>query len=839
MASSDHKRRWPESNPGVPSRPLKKRFTSTNVMPPTTPSEPPQQQPQIDNIAVKPLSKEDWLQKLKGAKMQCQDLTAKDTTVDADTRQLEAMYGLLRVQWNLVQRDLYMIAKSNVMSNVPSLDDLPSHTPFTERGTLEKSHDIAKELQTLILNQLKAWLHEATELEQASKSADTNQQQLCNWLDKEIKDLRGLRENGRQFLLELEERQRQLAQQSDHMESQIAAKAQELEQNQDTIDTCVASLKQAQRRYDRSRSKVLATVASGGIDDLTEDDLDVVYTGPVAPVRRSATPDDAPSSSDANDDTNQPPSDPANTIDLAQLARKQQLDEYKLLIQARDKTILDMKQDRERLLNDMDRFHQQLDQLPDERITSTEYYKNLQSSVDYYRHRGDQLEQARNALDRSLDDLARTRQRWDDEVHSEKTSEDAAMDIERKRLESDLVRIRSQRDAFQTQYKDMQAKEAKIRDVQAQIIEAAQNQKEYIATLESRLQQLKMDTSVAGPLEDNLKAYQNLQLSICHNQNVLERLKGMEEQCDPIESQSRISQLKTQVNQLQQALDAWPAKDSPTYQVMVDLADAASEMKKSSLLVDMYEKTESQLLDQMDRVGAIYGRLEEQGARKIFSEPFKPDLKGKLQAEKSKFAQTFPSLVAAKEKQQNNVSTLRMTCEKQMKLVVQLQEREKSLRIQLADKEFAALRKSQALEEDKNTVDDLTQQVDEAKLTLEQLEEHLTEVQKLVKDKTRAMEEEKKLASQVQDEHEKLKRRWELTSHGDNPQEQQLVEECEELRSLLKCSTCKTRFRSHLITRCMHTFCKRCIDDRIETRQRRCPTCGEAFGSTDVRQFFL
>ncbi|ORZ32755.1 hypothetical protein BCR44DRAFT_1439535 [Catenaria anguillulae PL171] len=58
-------------------------------------------------------------------------------------------------------------------------------------------------------------------------------------------------------------------------------------------------------------------------------------------------------------------------------------------------------------------------------------------------------------------------------------------------------------------------------------------------------------------------------------------------------------------------------------------------------------------------------------------------------------------------------------------------------------------------------------------------------------------------------------------------------------RQLLQCGVCQHRFKDTVLVKCMHTFCRGCIDLRIETRQRKCPTCGDAFGSGDVKQLFL
>lgn len=142
---------------------------------------------------------------------------------------------------------------------------------------------------------------------------------------------------------------------------------------------------------------------------------------------------------------------------------------------------------------------------------------------------------------------------------------------------------------------------------------------------------------------------------------------------------------------------------------------------------------------------------------------------------------------------------------------------------------------------------------------------HIHQLQKTFSVKDKHLEKATRDKEQIEQELERMKRKIESMSQSDNPAEEELRQECEELRvriksdgisfyvaddissiflflfpqTLLKCSACHTRFRSHLLLRCMHTFCKECIDIRIGTRQRRCPSCGESFGSSDVRQFYF
>jgi len=55
----------------------------------------------------------------------------------------------------------------------------------------------------------------------------------------------------------------------------------------------------------------------------------------------------------------------------------------------------------------------------------------------------------------------------------------------------------------------------------------------------------------------------------------------------------------------------------------------------------------------------------------------------------------------------------------------------------------------------------------------------------------------------------------------------------------VKCSVCKRNDKDVVIARCFHCFCESCIKARLDTRQRKCPTCGETFGKDDVQKIYL
>jgi len=62
--------------------------------------------------------------------------------------------------------------------------------------------------------------------------------------------------------------------------------------------------------------------------------------------------------------------------------------------------------------------------------------------------------------------------------------------------------------------------------------------------------------------------------------------------------------------------------------------------------------------------------------------------------------------------------------------------------------------------------------------------------------------------------------------------------ENQKFREMVYCKVCKTEIKNVVITKCFHTFCKRCIDAAIESRKRRCPICRELISQNDVKKIF-
>ena len=71
-----------------------------------------------------------------------------------------------------------------------------------------------------------------------------------------------------------------------------------------------------------------------------------------------------------------------------------------------------------------------------------------------------------------------------------------------------------------------------------------------------------------------------------------------------------------------------------------------------------------------------------------------------------------------------------------------------------------------------------------------------------------------------------------------NKENEVLKLENQKFREMVHCKVCKTEIKNVVITKCFHTFCKKCIDAAIESRKRRCPICRELISQNDVKKIF-
>lgn len=70
---------------------------------------------------------------------------------------------------------------------------------------------------------------------------------------------------------------------------------------------------------------------------------------------------------------------------------------------------------------------------------------------------------------------------------------------------------------------------------------------------------------------------------------------------------------------------------------------------------------------------------------------------------------------------------------------------------------------------------------------------------------------------------------------GDSDAQEQL----EFYRAKVKCTLCRTNDKDTIINKCGHTFCRECIQKRLDLRNRKCPSCALQFDFQAVKDMYL
>lgn len=93
--------------------------------------------------------------------------------------------------------------------------------------------------------------------------------------------------------------------------------------------------------------------------------------------------------------------------------------------------------------------------------------------------------------------------------------------------------------------------------------------------------------------------------------------------------------------------------------------------------------------------------------------------------------------------------------------------------------------------------------------------------------------------NRLKEDNDLLEKKYNALKRRQQSGNTEAEEELQLYKKLLKCNSCHVREKNAVLTKCMHVFCRTCLEERVETRQRKCPNCGEAFSATDIRNIYL
>ncbi|KAG0222586.1 E3 ubiquitin-protein ligase bre1 [Mortierella sp. GBA43] len=545
-------------------------------------------------------------------------------------------------------------------------------------------------------------------------------------------------------------------------------------------------------------------------------------------------------------------------------ATKDDLLRFRKLATSRLEELEEMKAQRTQLKEELDKARSELEHLSDEKIQDSQHARGLLFQIQSIRHEADHYRGEVLRLRADLDDMRTSRRKFTDALELEEKNRRATLEADLKKLESDISRVRDSRDRFQQLYENRCTKDDYEMQQNQEIRKIANTRKDRITALTTEIQRLE---TLLTTTSDDWESYA-FYLKTPSDKATLHELRGnlklAEEQikslgieleaskeatlqnrdlANVIVSENQLKgQLETLTTRLAQVDLVIGSKANDNIKELVATIEAKDEsIKRLELKVRAHDAVQTPLLNELHTVASAWGQLEEATSRKAIDLAMKEDLIYKLLSDKTRQESKCSNLIKAKEQSANMTAVMKRQSDMQLDQIRRLEEREKALSQQMVTLEKEQIVLNNEVSVHKTKLQEYTQQNATFKEKFTKQEERLTEMQALVKERSDAFENETLARKRLQEESETMRRKIEEnvkkseSSSGDS----EAAKQAAQYLKLLKCPACDVNFKSHVILRCMHVFCKNCMDKQMEYRQRKCPTCRENFGAKDVKEIYL
>ncbi|KAJ2847036.1 E3 ubiquitin-protein ligase bre1, partial [Coemansia brasiliensis] len=521
----------------------------------------------------------------------------------------------------------------------------------------------------------------------------------------------------------------------------------------------------------------------------------------------------------------------------------------------------------------------QIAAVPDYVISETPLYKQVESSRDYYAAQTQRLQAEVERLFGEVSELKTSRTEFEESLTAESAAQRQALEAEIQRLHGDLVRVRHHRDQVQRELEERRAQDAVEDQKSAELKLLSDVRRERMNALISENKRLLACIAVLKGDRAAFETYTDAELS--KTTAVADELRAKLEQVARRERQlaGRLEALSVQGDDEAQAKSPQQAGEGETTRLVSELQNARDEIERLQLRMRKYEeilggvavnesgyivdeaakaselaakqkrvddltlerdglaKTSEMMERELQTICETFSRLEEQNTSKVWDLSAKEQAISRVIAEKSKYEEKFIGLNKDREAQRTANQALRNQNAKQLEHIKAIEERDRALAQQLSLAGKEAEKATLAWQTTQTKLQEAQQRAQELEEQARALEEQARVATQALNERTEALgaaEHEKRRMQETLDAaHRRLAEAEKITDQSG------LAKLCADYKALLKCPTCRTNFKSHVLMRCMHVFCKQCLDSRIETRQRKCPSCSEPFGAKDVRQIYL
>ncbi|KAF9454051.1 BRE1-domain-containing protein [Macrolepiota fuliginosa MF-IS2] len=621
------------------------------------------------------------------------------------------------------------------------------------------------------------------------------------------------------------------------LQSEVTSLRSQLRESHEQQELYSARLAAAENRYERTRSKTVQALEARKAKDAKRDETEELLQKPSSPSQSSTPP---PVHVNGAHDTHE----------VGILREQVKFRESKIIELERQVAAL---RDQYTVLESEMRLKENGDN-----IYENAAYKEVVSFAikldadlaERYKHT--------TTLEDEIARLTTNMERHDTELVGATTKQLQELQTMLQKRDADNARLREQRDQQNAELVERRHKDAIKFSSLEQLKLLAENRAERIAQLELEVNQCKAHLAshtgdkqlVLTYLLGDDASKQRWEVLQDQLRQAEHRVVAMEQTIssygedvqmyahDQIQASQKILALTEEVEKYRALLG--PCTSPELADLTQLLKEKEEELEKLRLLEMQRGEAEKSLYAELDKLSSAWEALDRQVKNKVFELASMEERLSKSAMDKAKAENKYYAAMRDKEALEIEKKSFVRMLEKQGKAVEKLVDTEGTLQAQIS-----LLEKETSTQ--KRIIDTLK---DSQRHHERQYAEAFSKVE-VEKSKTDALRHfHKNWESQYEGKKTELRQLEDSLIRARKEMERQTTKmkdsgstaessDVENLKSLLKCSTCRINFRSTVITKCMHTFCKDCVEKRIQTRQRKCPACNISFAQSEVQQFWF
>ncbi|KAN0090761.1 hypothetical protein V8E55_004327 [Tylopilus felleus] len=653
------------------------------------------------------------------------------------------------------------------------------------------------------------------------------------------------------------------------LRSEVVAMRRRLEEVEADRAQCQEELSAAEMRIDRLKSCTVAAIQVQSSSSPKEGSaMEDIQPGGGSPQGHSASPPHP--QLNGHDDT--PPGDS---------------DEIREALNSKEERISTLEAENNRLTEEVTRLKIEVKAPSIEAISETLHYKLLLDHASRLENTLAESIQETTRLNETLDQLRASRKEFEEEIQVAAQQATQELKTLLSKRDADNLRVRELRDQYGAELTERKARDLiKLQSIH-ELKELAESRSERISQLQSEVGRHKARLAALSGDEDLMRYFfEGKSDDLDYVRNLRRKLDEAEAKSAALEQalsmlnkdHPDVAQHITSERTAHEEL-ARTSKELACYRSIFGesstldartlaqrLETKEGQLQELRLLTEQQAQAETSSFAEIDRLSSLWESLDQQVKKKVFDLGGFEEKLQKAAHEKAKAENKYFAAMREKELGESERKAMARQLEKQGKAVERAAEVEKQLSSQVvrlfflqfyrngrdcrlfvqADLEKMNVTSRRAIENADKRIWMLEADLSKWQVQVEAERKRVAEAfafasergvyMRKLESSLRAAEEE---VSRTRREAEKKIKKMSLAVVPATTREEALTQENEGLWKIVKCTTCKQGMREVVLTKCMHTFCKPCVDTRISTRQRRCPNCNLAFAQSEVQTVYF